>query len=132
MRESAFQRRVIQQLRLAGAVVLNKQGTAEEGPGWPDLWVGHQLWQGWLELKMGNAWPSPVQCAKIGRLMGASVPVFVLRCTKTLKPDWELCLPVIKSPTSLSYKKFSASVPQDAGMLLVLRAATNMMNASPL
>lgn len=124
MYERRFQKKVIEQFRAAGAVVLNKIATAEEGPGWPDLWVGHRIWSGWLELKMGNAWPTPVQTVKISRLVDAGVPVFLLRCDKIRAPSWNLQVPVVISPTEIEWRPYSSSIPHDAGILLALRRAT--------
>ena len=63
---------------LAGAVVLNKVGTVYEGRGWPDLWIAHPLWTGWLELKV-KAPVSRWQQERMALIRAAGVPAFVVR-----------------------------------------------------
>jgi hypothetical protein len=83
MHEREFQRHVIVALRKAGAVVLNKAGTAAEGPGWPDLYIAHHAFQGWLELKVGQNMPSKVQCYRVREFTDVGVPSYLLTRTPT-------------------------------------------------
>lgn len=50
-RETYWQGCLRDEFKLVGAIVLNKIGTAQEGGGWPDLWIGSPHFQGWLEVK---------------------------------------------------------------------------------
>ena len=78
MRESAYQKIIRDEFRSLGAVVLNKLGTMHEGPGWPDLYVAHKIWTGWIELKTGSKL-STVQAQRIDQLRQCGVNVVVLR-----------------------------------------------------
>lgn len=37
-----------------GATVFSCHGHGMQAPGWPDLFVAHSIWSGWIELKMPN------------------------------------------------------------------------------
>ena len=122
MHERRFQKRLVEQLRAAGAVVLNKIGSTEEGPGWPDLWVGHRLWSGWLELKTNNHMPTPVQSRKIALLASVDVPVFLMRVK--VDDNWELLVPIVKDRMIIEWRPYSTYIPRDGGLLFVLQSVT--------
>lgn len=61
MLETHFQRKLIQLIEDVGAVVLNVHGHSYQKSGWPDLYVAHWAWSGWMELKVGRNRPSPLQ-----------------------------------------------------------------------
>mgnify|MGYP001615058920 CR=1 FL=1 len=64
-----------------GAQSLSLHGHGMQAPGWPDLWIGHHLWKGWIELKMWNGEVSTPQRI-IGRKLEKIGSFFVLRATK--------------------------------------------------
>lgn len=84
MHERRFQKKVVDALREAGALVLNKVGSEAEGPGWPDLYIAHVAWTGWLELKTGFNWPTRVQNYRIAQLTERGVPAYLLRTVTTM------------------------------------------------
>lgn len=79
MKESQFQTRLVKGLRSVDAQVLNLKPDLVMGRGWPDLYVGHRLWSGWLELKARNTRLSPAQMQRIDLLRQQDVDVRVLR-----------------------------------------------------
>lgn len=68
--ETKMTSQIVRNLRRAGAVVLNKLGTAQEGVGWPDIWIGSMHFEGWVEFK-----------SETGKLSGSQE--HVLRCMET-------------------------------------------------
>jgi hypothetical protein len=60
-REAIFQRRIKEALESAGAFVFNCHGSQMQRSGMPDLWVQHQIWCGWIELKTENTALEPIQ-----------------------------------------------------------------------
>lgn len=79
MKENQFQKQVIRALEGYGAKVLNVHGHAMQARGWPDLYVAHRDWDGWLELKVGSNSCSTLQQIVIRDLRERDVPAFVLR-----------------------------------------------------
>lgn len=81
MKENAYQGMVIGQLKGAGCEVLNKWGNIMEGRGWPDLYVAHRVWTGWIELKTMAHGIEVTQTQRMRRLIKRGVPCVVLRWT---------------------------------------------------
>lgn len=79
MKERAFQHLVKDSLTSVGAEIYNIHGHAMQQRGIPDLFVGHPLWTGWLELKVGNRAVDPLQRHKINDLIMRAVPAIILR-----------------------------------------------------
>jgi len=79
MKESALQTRVMRQLRARGALVFNVHGHGMQEPGWPDLYVAHVRWQGWVELKVEGRKLGTAQRIIIRRLVERGVNVSVVR-----------------------------------------------------
>lgn len=58
MTESEWTRGLCRDLEKLGAVTLalvaggKSRGQMMQAPGWPDRWLCHPLWTGWLEMKM--------------------------------------------------------------------------------
>lgn len=56
MRESKFQKDLVDRLEKFNAEVFHVHGqSVYQESGWPDLYVAHSKWTGWLELKV---WPN--------------------------------------------------------------------------
>lgn len=68
LKESEFQTRLINALKKKGASVFNCHGHAMQEAGWPDLWVGHPKFQGWIELKIAGGKLSGKQKVILKRL----------------------------------------------------------------
>ena len=80
MDEGSFQTKVMWKLRSEGCKVFNIHGHAYQATGIPDLWVGHEKWQGWLELKAEKTAITPIQWMQIRKLSLVS-HAFVVRWT---------------------------------------------------
>ena len=79
MREADFQTRLKRLLEGIGALVFNVHGHAMQSIGWPDLYVAHWKWSGWLELKVDHEPLREVQRIVLRELSKRRVPCFVLR-----------------------------------------------------
>ncbi|PHR91989.1 MAG: hypothetical protein COA69_09495 [Robiginitomaculum sp.] len=78
VKESGFQNALIKGMRDRGAQVFNCHGHMMQEPGWPDLWVGHPKFQGWIELKVGHNGLSGKQRVILKRLWRCRVPSIVI------------------------------------------------------
>lgn len=70
MKENKFQTRLVEMLRSRGAKVLNVHGHMLQQAGWPDLFISHWDFTGWIELKVDDRPASTLQkiCVKDLRL----------------------------------------------------------------
>lgn len=53
------------ELTARGALVAVMAANRYTVPGWPDRWVGHRLWTGWLELKTEDGVVSALQAQRV-------------------------------------------------------------------
>ena len=81
MNENAFQSQMVHALKTQGAMVLNLHGHAMQAPGWPDLYVAHPKWRGWIELKVKGRALSELQEVIIRKLMERGDTVYVMDLT---------------------------------------------------
>lgn len=79
MSETAWTAKLVVRLRRLNAQVLNVHGHDMQAPGWPDLYVAHRRWSGWLEVKTAKGRLRKVQQLVIDGLRARNVPAFVLR-----------------------------------------------------
>lgn len=82
MKESNFQSLLVKSLRESGAIVFNIHGHAMQMAGIPDLYVAHNLWEGWLELKTGNNPATKLQQHTLKKLYDCGVNAYVLVANK--------------------------------------------------
>lgn len=61
MNESAKTRKLCRELEKIGAITLPYVGSARQIAGWPDRWIAHPLWTGWVEFKDGEGRLSKLQ-----------------------------------------------------------------------
>lgn len=61
MRETEWKSKLKKEFESIGAKVLSLHGHAMQAPGWPDLYVCHPIWSGWIELKMHDGELSTAQ-----------------------------------------------------------------------
>jgi hypothetical protein len=66
--ESEKTRRLCRELERLGAVTLPYVGSTRQVPGWPDRWIGHPLWTGWLEFKDEKTRLDPLQARRIEKI----------------------------------------------------------------
>lgn len=59
--ETQWKAALVKALRDAGAAVLSVHGHAQQAPGWPDIYVCHGVWDGWVELKKSDGVMSEAQ-----------------------------------------------------------------------
>ena len=66
--ESQMQTSLVKGLKDIGAMVLNLHGHAMQQSGWPDLYIVHWTWKGWIELKKEGGVATPLQKQRLGDL----------------------------------------------------------------
>lgn len=76
MIETRYKSKLVSTLRREGALVLSLHGHAQQAPGWPDVYVCHSLWRGWIELKKTGCLLSEAQRSVARKL--AAFRLFVL------------------------------------------------------
>ena len=81
MRESEFQRKVIRYWTGIAGKVYNIHGHGYQEQGIPDLYICHQEWTGWLELKAEHTAVSAIQRYQIKELCKRKVPAWFVRWT---------------------------------------------------
>ena len=79
MSESTMTRALTKRLRESGVVVLACVGGGRQGAGWPDRYVAHPWWRGWVEFKLGNGRLTALQRIMLERLRRVGVSVAVAR-----------------------------------------------------
>lgn len=77
--EHAFNEWYTTRLRRTGGTVLCVVGSQMQNPGWPDRYVLHPRWCGWIEGKLNERQLEPAQRQVCSTLFAHGVPVFVLR-----------------------------------------------------
>lgn len=82
MKESNFQSLLVKSLRESGAIVFNIHGHAMQMAGIPDLYVAHNIWEGWLELKAGNNPVTKLQQHTLKKLHDCGVNAYALVANK--------------------------------------------------
>jgi hypothetical protein len=85
--ENQWKAALVKELRAAGALVLSVHGHAQQAPGWPDIYVAHCIWSGWIELKSHDGELSEAQRI-VGRKLEALCQFAVMRPSK--KGLWKL------------------------------------------
>jgi hypothetical protein len=80
MKESVFEKRFKECLQRCDSLRLKIHGHLGQDSGWPDLYVAHLRWQGFIELKVENGQPRTNQIVVIKSLRRRGVPALVVRC----------------------------------------------------
>jgi hypothetical protein len=79
MTEHTYGKRVKAALEAAGAFVVKYRPGNGQRAGMPDLYVAHDSWVGWVELKYAGRRVTPLQLAISRKLKARGVSCFVLR-----------------------------------------------------
>jgi len=79
MNEAGFTRKVCARLRARGALVFAVVGGPMQAPGWPDRYVAHPAWQGWLEFKTARGRLAPAQKIVLRALSERGAKAYVMR-----------------------------------------------------
>ena len=77
--ETKFDEKLDEQLADVGAKVLNIHGHMYQKSGWPDRYISHWKWDGWLELKTMNYKLDPLQARIMEALNDRGTNAFTLR-----------------------------------------------------
>lgn len=59
--ECAMTRKLVDELRSRGARVFSCVGSGKQGSGWPDRYICHPTWTGWIEFKGPKTRFPPIQ-----------------------------------------------------------------------
>ena len=76
--ETKLTARLLVSWRAMGSEILNITGSAFQAPGWPDIFICHKHWSGWIEFK-GPTTPIQPHQKRIVRTIGLTQSVFVVR-----------------------------------------------------
>lgn len=87
MRETEWKAKLKKAFEGIGAKVLSLHGHAMQAPGWPDLYVCHPIWTGWIELKMHDGELSTAQKI-VGSGLECQQQAVVLTCDEEEKHCW--------------------------------------------
>jgi hypothetical protein len=79
MKENEWSAVLVPQMRRCNALVLNVHGEQYQQPGWPDLYVCHRFYRGWIELKGQTTYLESHQRAMIRKLKERGDAVYVAR-----------------------------------------------------
>jgi hypothetical protein len=79
MTETDFKNRIVSALKSQGALTFKVHGHAFQSSGWPDLYVAHRKWTGWLELKVGSRALTTLQTIILRKLSDRGVSALELR-----------------------------------------------------
>jgi hypothetical protein len=63
--ESAQTRELCRELEACSAITYSAIGNMMSVPGWPDRYVHHAAWHGWLEFKIEGKYLTPLQRQRI-------------------------------------------------------------------
>lgn len=80
-------------------LALSLHGHAMQEPGWPDIYIAHEQFVGWVEVKIGEGPLTPQQLRKAKGLLDIGTPIIVARwlqdldlyalCTIGLRGAWD-------------------------------------------
>lgn len=77
--ESEIQSKMVSALKKCNSEVLNIHGHAEQASGWPDLYVSHTKFHGWVELKVDGNQCSVLQRKRLQSLRAKGTKAMCLR-----------------------------------------------------
>lgn len=79
MNETGFVKELRLIIESVGGVCFKIHGHAMQESGWPDLYIAHPFWTGWIETKVGRRKTSALQQDKMRKLVRCKVNVMTLR-----------------------------------------------------
>ena len=79
MRESPFVKAICSALESSGAKTLKLHGHAMQAGGWPDVYVAHPAWRGWIETKVDDNELDPRQRSNADGLLSRGDRFVVVR-----------------------------------------------------
>ena len=79
MTEHQFSKKLVAGLRRCNAIVLNIHGEEKQASGWPDLYIAHSFYNGFVELKGERTELKSLQAAIIRKLKERGTYACVVR-----------------------------------------------------
>ena len=79
MKENKFAAKITANLRKCNALVLSVVGSRMQQNSWPDAYVAHRYWTGWIEFKGENTVLRKDQAILIEELWTRGVEAYVVR-----------------------------------------------------
>lgn len=100
MKESAWTAKVCRELEMMNAVILPIVAQTKMPPGWPDRYIHHRYWQGFVEFKGETTVLAKHQEQRIGQLNErAPGSAFIARLLPGSKgSQWSGCITTVRSP----------------------------------
>ena len=91
--ETKLTGRLVKCWRAMKADVLSIHGNRFQEPHWPDVFVSHSLWTGFIEFKNPNTRVHPEQAKKI-KALSENMPAYIVRFMAQDKPSkyWRYCV----------------------------------------
>lgn len=77
--ESSFTKRLREAIHKSGGITYKAHGSMFGTAGWPDLWVGHPSFEGWVEVKTDTGRLSKAQVGVLQRLKKYGIRIAVVR-----------------------------------------------------
>lgn len=85
--ETKLTARLVKAWREMGIEVLNIHGSAQQAPGWPDVFVCGKVWSCWIEFKGPKTVIQPHQ-KRIIKALGRTEQVWVVRFKHQIDDQW--------------------------------------------
>ena len=79
MKENEWANKLVPEMRRCNALVLNTHGEKYQQRGWPDLYIAHTFYIGWIELKGEYTKLEPHQKKMLKELRKKGINAFVAR-----------------------------------------------------
>ena len=92
MKENEFASKLTRALRKCNAEVLSVVGNRMQASAWPDIYVAHTYWTGWIEFKGEKTLLRNDQKIMIERLIARNVYAFVVRYPNRIQNSKEILL----------------------------------------
>lgn len=86
--ERVFARELRTILRECDAEILPIVGNKMQPGAWPDLYIAHIFYNGWIEFKAEDTLLRPDQVKKISRLKEREVPAYVVRVPNIIEDEF--------------------------------------------
>lgn len=85
--ETQLTAQLVKAWREMRAEVLNLHGHMGQAPGWPDVFISHRTWTGWLEFK-GSKTPWQPRQREIIKTLGRTENIWVVRFLEQESSYW--------------------------------------------
>ena len=79
MKENVFAKKITKNIRDCNGLVLSVVGSRMQENSWPDIYVAHKYWTGWIEFKGEKTRLRKDQALKLEQLCERGVQTYVVR-----------------------------------------------------